>query len=36
VRGQNVVDAIATTKVDSNDRPLTPVIIKKVTVKLLP
>jgi cyclophilin family peptidyl-prolyl cis-trans isomerase len=36
VRGQDVVDKIATTKVDSNDRPLTPVVMKKVTVELLP
>lgn len=31
--GQDVVDAIATTKVDGNDRPLTPVVIKSVEVK---
>ena len=35
VRGQDVVDTIATTKVDSNDRPLSPVTIKKVAVKAL-
>ncbi len=35
VRGQDVVDKIATTKVDSNDRPLSPVTIKKVAVKVL-
>lgn len=36
VSGQDVVDAIATTKTDSNDRPLSPVTIKKVVVKSLP
>lgn len=32
VRGQDVVDAIATTKTDANDKPVTPVVMKKVTV----
>lgn len=32
IRGQDVVDKIATTKTDANDRPLTPVVMKKVTV----
>jgi cyclophilin family peptidyl-prolyl cis-trans isomerase len=31
--GQDIVDKIATTKTDSNDRPLTDVVIKSVTVK---
>ncbi len=35
VRGQEIVDKIATTKVDGDDRPLTPVVMKKVTVKTL-
>ncbi|MEK7638497.1 MAG: peptidylprolyl isomerase [Patescibacteria group bacterium] len=35
VRGQDVVDKIATTTVDGNDKPLTPVAMKKVTVKPL-
>jgi len=33
VAGQDVVDKIAMTKTDTNDRPLSPVVIKKVTVK---
>ena len=33
VAGQDVVNKIATTKTDANDRPLSPVVIKKVTVK---
>jgi len=36
VRGQDVVDKIATTKVDGNDKPLTPVVMKRVTVTKLP
>ncbi|MCC6934074.1 MAG: peptidylprolyl isomerase [Candidatus Yanofskybacteria bacterium] len=32
VRGQDVVDVIATTKTGANDKPVTPVIMKKVTV----
>jgi cyclophilin family peptidyl-prolyl cis-trans isomerase len=35
VRGQEVVDAIATTKTDANDKPLSPVVIKSVTVEEL-
>lgn len=35
VHGQDVVDKIATTKVDSNDKPITPVVMKKVSVKTL-
>jgi cyclophilin family peptidyl-prolyl cis-trans isomerase len=33
--GLDVVDKIATTKTDANDKPLTPVVIRKVTVKTL-
>ena len=33
VVGQDVVDKIATTKTDGNDKPLTPVVIKSVSVK---
>lgn len=33
VSGQDVVDAIANMKRDSNDRPLTPVVIKVVTIQ---
>ena len=33
VSGQDVVDAIANVKRDSNDRPLTPVVIKGVTIQ---
>ena len=36
VRGQDVVDAIAKTKVNADDQPLTPMVIKKVAVKVLP
>ncbi len=36
VRGQDIVDAIASVATDANDRPLTPVSIKSVTVKVLP
>ena len=36
VAGQDVVDKIATVKTDSNDRPLTPVVMKKVTVTEVP
>ena len=32
VTGQEVVDAIATTKTDADDKPLTPVTIKSVKV----
>lgn len=35
VRGQDVVDKIAATKTDANDKPLSPVTIKGVTVKTL-
>ena len=35
VAGQDVVDTIATTKTDANDKPLSPVTITKVTVKQL-
>ncbi len=35
VSGQDVVDAIAAVKVDANDKPLTPVVMKTVTVKAL-
>ena len=35
VAGQEVIDKIATVKRDSNDRPLTPVIIQKATVENL-
>lgn len=33
VKGQEVVDAIANTPTDSNDRPLEPVVMQKVTVE---
>lgn len=33
VSGQEVVDAIANVKRDSNDKPLTPVVIKEVTIQ---
>ncbi|MEK7195816.1 MAG: peptidylprolyl isomerase [Patescibacteria group bacterium] len=33
VSGQDVVDAIANVKRDSNDRPLTPVVIKGITIQ---
>jgi cyclophilin family peptidyl-prolyl cis-trans isomerase len=36
VRGQDVVDNIASVKTDANDRPLTPVTMTKVTVAELP
>ncbi|MCX6712335.1 MAG: peptidylprolyl isomerase [Candidatus Vogelbacteria bacterium] len=32
VKGQDIVDKIANVKVDANDKPLTPVVIKNVTV----
>ena len=35
VKGQEVVDKIGDTKTDSNDRPLTPVIMEKVYVRIL-
>jgi cyclophilin family peptidyl-prolyl cis-trans isomerase len=36
VSGQEVVDAIASVKTDASDRPLTPVVMKSVTIKDLP
>jgi len=35
VKGQDVVDKIANTKTDANDKPLSPVTIQSVTVKAL-
>jgi len=35
VKGQDVVDKIANTKTDANDKPLSPVTIQKVTVREL-
>ncbi len=32
IKGMDIVDAIANTKVDSNDKPLSPIVMKKVTV----